>query len=137
VKLNRNFVGRGNIRISGRACVMGSHKFRLGGYALQTCLLQPKRVRSEASKLHICLIYTDCWTSSFIRICLSTAESRHLPQRISHPLSMAASAPVVGLYGLAVMGQNLALNIADKGFPIAVCNRSPEKVRVLGKGQLI
>lgn len=26
------------------------------------------------------------------------------------------------------MGQNLALNIAEKGFPIAVCNRSPEKV---------
>lgn len=48
------------------------------------------------------------------------------------PLStMAAAAmPVVGLYGLAVMGQNLALNIAEKGFPIAVCNRSPEKVRV-------
>ena len=38
--------------------------------------------------------------------------------------------PVVGLYGLAVMGQNLALNIASKGFPIAVCNRSPEKIDV-------
>jgi len=34
----------------------------------------------------------------------------------------------IGLYGLAVMGQNLALNIADKGFSISVCNRSPEKV---------
>ncbi|CAE7895941.1 pgdC, partial [Symbiodinium sp. KB8] len=42
----------------------------------------------------------------------------------------AAAMPVVGLYGLAVMGQNLALNIAEKGFPIAVCNRSPEKVAV-------
>jgi 6-phosphogluconate dehydrogenase len=52
---------------------------------------------------------------------------------------MASIAPVVGLYGLAVMGQNLALNIADKGFPIAVCNRSPEKVRsvVVDEGQLI
>lgn len=34
----------------------------------------------------------------------------------------------VGLVGLAVMGQNLALNIAEKGFPISVWNRSPEKV---------
>lgn len=39
------------------------------------------------------------------------------------------SAPAIGLYGLGVMGQNLALNIADKGFKIAVCNRSPSKVR--------
>jgi len=38
--------------------------------------------------------------------------------------------PVIGLYGLAVMGQNLALNIASKGFPIAVCNRSPAKIDV-------
>lgn len=35
----------------------------------------------------------------------------------------------IGLYGLAVMGQNLALNIASKGFKISVCNRSPDKVR--------
>jgi len=34
----------------------------------------------------------------------------------------------IGLYGLAVMGQNLALNIAEKGFSISVCNRSPAKV---------
>jgi 6-phosphogluconate dehydrogenase len=33
----------------------------------------------------------------------------------------------IGLIGLAVMGQNLALNIAEKGFPISVWNRSPEK----------
>jgi 6-phosphogluconate dehydrogenase len=30
----------------------------------------------------------------------------------------------IGLIGLAVMGQNLALNIADHGFPIAVYNRT-------------
>ena len=35
--------------------------------------------------------------------------------------------PTIGLVGLAVMGQNLALNIASKGFKIAVHNRSPEK----------
>jgi 6-phosphogluconate dehydrogenase len=34
----------------------------------------------------------------------------------------------IGLFGLAVMGQNLALNIASKGFTISVCNRSPSKV---------
>ena len=34
----------------------------------------------------------------------------------------------VGLYGLAVMGQNFALNIASKGFKICVGNRSPAKV---------
>jgi len=34
----------------------------------------------------------------------------------------------LGLYGLAVMGQNFALNVAEKGFKISVCNRSPSKV---------
>jgi 6-phosphogluconate dehydrogenase len=33
----------------------------------------------------------------------------------------------VGLVGLAVMGQNLALNIADHGFNIAVFNRTTER----------
>lgn len=33
----------------------------------------------------------------------------------------------IGLVGLAVMGQNMALNIAEKGFPISVYNRSYEK----------
>ena len=35
----------------------------------------------------------------------------------------------IGLVGLAVMGQNLALNIADHGYRIAVYNRSPDKTR--------
>ena len=34
----------------------------------------------------------------------------------------------VGLYGLAVMGQNFALNMAEHGFKVSVCNRSPSKV---------
>lgn len=34
----------------------------------------------------------------------------------------------MGLYGLGVMGQNLALNVAEKGFRIAVCNRSAGRV---------
>src|SRR3954451_20941369 len=33
----------------------------------------------------------------------------------------------IGLVGLAVMGQNLALNIADHGFQISVFNRTVEK----------
>ena len=33
-----------------------------------------------------------------------------------------------GLYGLGVMGQNLALNIAEHGFNISVANRSEAKV---------
>ena len=40
----------------------------------------------------------------------------------------AKSMSDIGLFGLATMGQNLALNIASKGFTISVCNRSPEKV---------
>ena len=32
-----------------------------------------------------------------------------------------------GLVGLAVMGQNLARNIARHGFSIAVYNRTPQK----------
>ena len=47
----------------------------------------------------------------------------------------------VGLYGLAVMGQNFALNMASKGFRVSVCNRSPNKVdatveRAVAEGNL-
>jgi len=34
----------------------------------------------------------------------------------------------IGLYGLAVMGQNFALNMASHGFKVCVCNRSPSKI---------
>ena len=33
-----------------------------------------------------------------------------------------------GLIGLAVMGENLALNMVDKGFTVAVYNRTTERV---------
>ena len=36
----------------------------------------------------------------------------------------------IGLCGLAVMGQNLALNVAEKGFDISVYNRSSDKTDV-------
>ena len=34
----------------------------------------------------------------------------------------------IGLIGLAVMGENLVMNMESKGFTIAVYNRSTEKV---------
>jgi 6-phosphogluconate dehydrogenase (decarboxylating) (EC 1.1.1.44) len=37
------------------------------------------------------------------------------------------SKQTVGVIGLAVMGKNLALNIADHGYSVAVYNRSREK----------
>ncbi|GMH49180.1 hypothetical protein TrVE_jg11127 [Triparma verrucosa] len=41
---------------------------------------------------------------------------------------MSAELSEIGLYGLAIMGQNFALNMAEKGFKVSVCNRSPAKV---------
>ena len=39
----------------------------------------------------------------------------------------ASSQPSFGLIGLAVMGQNFALNVAEHGFDISVYNRSGDK----------
>ena len=51
----------------------------------------------------------------------------HLP-RLPHPASPPYSMNSdIGLIGLAVMGQNLALNIADHGFAITVYNRTTAK----------
>ena len=35
----------------------------------------------------------------------------------------------IGLIGLAVMGENLVMNMESKGFTVAVFNRTTEKVR--------
>jgi 6-phosphogluconate dehydrogenase len=40
-----------------------------------------------------------------------------------------------GLIGLAVMGENLALNIEQHGFPIAVYNRTAERTRKFAAGE--
>src|ERR687883_1077850 len=40
-----------------------------------------------------------------------------------------------GLIGLAVMGENLALNIEQHGFPIAVYNRTAERTRHFAEGE--
>jgi 6-phosphogluconate dehydrogenase len=45
------------------------------------------------------------------------------------------SASKIGLVGLAVMGENLALNIERNGFPISVFNRTPEKTDALLAGR--
>lgn len=42
---------------------------------------------------------------------------------------MADKPADVALIGLAVMGQNLALNLADRGYRVAVWNRNPEVTR--------
>ena len=41
---------------------------------------------------------------------------------------MTTSAADIGVVGLAVMGQNLALNLADQGLTVAVTNRSPGRI---------
>src|SRR5579871_6688128 len=41
----------------------------------------------------------------------------------------------IGLIGLGVMGENLALNIERNGFPIAVFNRTREKTEAFIAGQ--
>jgi len=42
---------------------------------------------------------------------------------------MSDASSEIGLIGLAVMGQNLALNIADHGFRVSVFNRTTQKTR--------
>jgi 6-phosphogluconate dehydrogenase len=41
----------------------------------------------------------------------------------------------IGLIGLAVMGENLVMNMASKGFRVAVYNRTVEKVRAFVEGR--
>ena len=41
----------------------------------------------------------------------------------------------IGIIGLAVMGENLALNLLNKGFRVAVYNRNPAKVRAFLSGR--
>ena len=41
----------------------------------------------------------------------------------------------IGLIGLAVMGENLVMNMESKGFTVAVFNRTTEKVDEIRKRQ--
>eukprot|EP00954_Amorphochlora_amoebiformis_P013529 1062514-Amorphochlora_amoeboformis.AAC.2 len=45
--------------------------------------------------------------------------------RMAVPRGLRVGAGKIGVYGMGTMGQNLALNIADKGFDVSVSNRSP------------
>src|SRR5256885_17199141 len=48
---------------------------------------------------------------------------------------MAANSADFGLIGLAVMGENLALNIESRGYKVAVFNRTTEKVDAFIEGK--
>jgi len=48
---------------------------------------------------------------------------------------MAATSADFGLIGLAVMGENLALNIESRGYKVAVFNRTTEKVDAFMEGR--
>ena len=54
-----------------------------------------------------------------------TFEPVHTPEQRNITLNANAD---IGVVGLAVMGQNLALNIADHGYSVAVHNRSPQRM---------
>ncbi|CAN6585956.1 unnamed protein product [Malus baccata var. baccata] len=59
---------------------------------------------------------------------LSLSFSLHSLSRTAAAMEASPALSRIGLAGLAVMGQNLALNIAEKGFPISVYNRTTSKV---------
>mmetsp|Transcript_27538 Transcript_27538/g.60331 ORF Transcript_27538/g.60331 Transcript_27538/m.60331 type:complete len:1339 (+) Transcript_27538:180-4196(+) len=52
----------------------------------------------------------------------------HKPSRKSKPKKKAGVSEI-GVWGMAVMGQNFALNMASKGLMVCVGNRSPSKVQ--------
>jgi 6-phosphogluconate dehydrogenase len=57
----------------------------------------------------------------------ATTPTRSGRKRMATSEAAAGSASI-GMIGLAVMGENLAMNIERNGFPIAVFNRDPAKV---------
>ncbi len=62
-------------------------------------------------------------TKQFFQSKLSTKHKKY----VTHMSLDKNKKSRVGLIGLAVMGQNLALNIAEKGYDVSVYNRSTEK----------
>lgn len=58
----------------------------------------------------------------------ATASSSNVPTQASKFDFSADEKCDIGLWGLAVMGQNFALNMASHGFSVCVGNRSPAKV---------
>ena len=43
--------------------------------------------------------------------------------------------PQIGIAGLAVMGENLVMNIASRGFGVAVFNRTSNKTKAFIEGR--
>src|SRR5690554_4902088 len=60
-------------------------------------------------------------------LALHAAETAYFWDIRRHTVAQQAVADI-GLIGLAVMGQNLALNIADHGYAISVYNRTTSKM---------
>jgi hypothetical protein len=58
----------------------------------------------------------------------STAVSSNVPTQASKFQFSAEEKCDIGLWGLAIMGQNFALNMGSHGFSVCVGNRSPSKV---------
>jgi 6-phosphogluconate dehydrogenase len=52
-------------------------------------------------------------------------------------VSTEHSGAAIGVTGLAVMGRNLARNLAWQGYPVAVQKRSPERTRALIGGDVV
>lgn len=81
---------------------------------------KPQRLASSCGISSRSLFRSGGHRSRIVRVCARSDPS----QRI---VMTATDESNIGLIGLAVMGQNLALNIAEKGFKISVYNRSSEK----------
>lgn len=81
---------------------------------------KPQRLASSCGISSRSLFRSGGQRSRIVRVCARSDPS----QRI---VMTATDESNIGLIGLAVMGQNLALNIAEKGFKISVYNRSSEK----------
>ena len=63
--------------------------------------------------------------SAAAEVSLVTGPTEHVSAKKGGGAAPASDAlAVIGMYGLGVMGQNLSLNIASKGFKISVHNRT-------------
>jgi 6-phosphogluconate dehydrogenase len=65
----------------------------------------------------------------------NNAENTSVRPRLKGSLAMPEPSCDIGLIGLAVMGRNLVLNMADHGYRVAVFNRTTSKVDEFVKGQ--
>ncbi len=64
-----------------------------------------------------------------VGICFSAASPKGTSSNNNNNRSMSEPVADIALYGLAVMGQNVILNMNDHGFVVCAFNRSIDKVR--------